>query len=215
MGGMTQEFEPNSLKTTTQIVGNDCPQIEQGLKELIGSLDKINTTLSHPSISWIEKGSFFVSFVTIVLLYVYTKYTYRIAKANEELLKPSISYSLISGKNFYPDATREQLYETRFILKNHSKHNVVSFVRLNLKADEKNIRLDESAYTGGRNWFLLPEQEINGHFVIPEQYRNKKIIMEPEIRYSVPNGKQYKIPKIKWYFNEKTGQWKNSIGVAV
>jgi len=196
--------------------------MEEQINQIIKILEEINHSLNSFDPQWLIV---IISFFTLILLFFYTYYTRKIAKATEEAmlenLRPIVSCVLKSGRNYYSAQQLQQNPElkndTRCIVSNHSKYNVEVFVNLNLKLDDQSKEISEE-YAGKKGWALTSFQTINGHFDLSKKFNLEKIknvTIDLEVNYKSDVGKLYKNPIQRWRFDKEKEVWVNDIGAIV
>lgn len=162
--------------------------------------------------------------LTVLLLFFYTYYTWKIAKTTEETLsqnmRPILSCELKSGKSYYSvqqmQANPDLIYKTRCIVTNYSKYNVSVFVNLNLKIDGKLETCGGDAYTGKQAWPVTSFQVNNGQFDLTGKFNLqnvRSITVDLDVSYQSDTGKVYKNPTQYLHFDMQEQVWVNDIGM--
>lgn len=193
-------------------------------QEITFILKEMVEVLRPSLLDWFTFG---IALVTLFLLWRYVYHTKKIAisaeKTLRESLRPSISWELMSGINYFSSNVLKQnptwITDTRFRVRNHSRHNVTVYVNvnLNLKIDGKSETYND-LYSDQTPWPLYPFQGINGHFNLGNKFNLQnahKIEIEIELQYNSEGGEVYKIPKQHWIYDKSGNEWRNDIGMVV
>ncbi len=194
--------------------------MDQQLNQIIEILKDISISLNSFDPQWILV---ILACINVLLFGIYLFFTKRILQSSEENLRPIVSCNLISGKEYYKERLKQNSalepilkYDTRCVVRNHSKYNLEVYVNLNLKLDGIPVEYSD-AYSGKKAWPVTSFQSINGHFDLKKHIleETENITISLEVKYNSDVKKTYKNPIQNWIFDKEKGEWVNSIGLAV
>lgn len=166
----------------------------------------------------------FILALTLLVLMFYTYQTYRIAEANLTTASPSISYKIVSGKNFYniENSPDRRFYETRVITKNLTRFSTDAFINTNLRVNGKIVDKGWPDYCGRMPRPLAPMQELNGWFNLEDRLKevgisidelakdpNSRLTMALDVYNIGFLGYKIKYPVQNWRFDFSANEWWN------
>jgi len=117
------------------------------------------------SLNW----DFWLSLLTIVVIAIYAYYTYQIAKESN-IPVSSISIKQRSGPHL------------DFYLRNFSKVEVESFVKIWANTEEGVFEFNKGPYGSKLPWIVEPFMELNGHFKLQDMVNKENEKLQKYIK---------------------------------